>query len=221
MAPEQNNLIGTIPHEISNLEDLGLLGMERGGLTGLIPSTLGLLENLYFLDLDFNQLTGSIPYELLTKATLEQLDLNNNRLSGSVEGIELLRGLVFLQLHNNAFTGTIPPEIGDIPDLGKGIFVIVCDAQVLFSPSSACFFKPNSRRAHLYFVPGSLFESIMAVVFTLHVNNISGEMPYGVCDLRDTDGSPIKTLIADFLPLENPNISCECCTDCPANEEQI
>ena len=68
MAPEQNNLIGTIPHEISNLEDLGLLGMERGGLTGLIPSTLGLLENLYFLDLDFNQLTGYIPYELLKKA---------------------------------------------------------------------------------------------------------------------------------------------------------
>ena len=44
----------------------------------------------------------------------------------------MLRGLVFLQLHNNAFTGTIPPEIGDIPDLGKGIFGIVFDAQVIF-----------------------------------------------------------------------------------------
>ena len=99
--------------------------------------------------------------------------------------------------------------------------MIVCDSQVIFPPSSASFYKPNRRRAHIYFAPGSLFGSIMAVEFTLHVNHISGKMPDGVCDLRDTDGNPIKTLIADFLPLENPKISCECCTGCPANEEQI
>ena len=117
----------------------------------------------------------------------------------------MLTGLVILHLHNNAFTGTIP-EIGDIPGLCKGFFVIMCDAQVLFSPSSACFSKPNNRRAHLYFVPGSLFESIMAVVFTLHVNNILGEMPNGVCDLRDTNGGILKIIIADCAPLENPKM---------------
>ena len=219
MAPDEYSLIGTIPHEISNLEDLGILMLDRCVLTGSIPSTLGLLENLYRLHLDSNQLTGSIPSELLTKATPEELYLNNNRLSGSVEEIEFLRELLILQIHNNAFTGTIPPDIGDIPGLCKGIFVIVCDAQVLFSPSSTCFSKPNRRRDHLYFVPGSLFESIMAVEFTLHVNNISGEMPDGVCDLRDTNGGPLKFLSADCAPLGNPKLSCECCTDCPANEE--
>ena len=111
--------------------------MERGGLTGFIPSTFGLFDNLYFLDLDFNQLTGYIPSELLTKATLEQLYLNKNWLSGSLEGIELLRGILIIYLHNNAFTGTMPPDIGDIPVLGKGIFLIVYDARVLFYPSSA------------------------------------------------------------------------------------
>ena len=108
----------------------------------------------------------------------------------------MLTGIVILHLHNNAFSSTIPPEIGDIPGLCKVFFVIVCDSQVLFSPSSACFSKPYRRRAHLYFVPGSLFESIMADHFTLHVNNILGEMPDGVCDLRDTNGGPLKVLSA-------------------------
>ena len=149
MAPAENNRICTIPNEISNLVDLGLLGMEYGGLTVLIPSKLGHLDILYFLDLDFNQLTGSIPYELLTQATLEQIYLNKNRLSVNVEGIELLRGLVFIHIHNNSFTGTIPPEIGDITDLGKEDSVKVCDAQVLFYPSFAIFYKQNRRRAHI------------------------------------------------------------------------
>ena len=96
MAPEKNFLICTIPHDISNLEDLGILGMERGGLTALIPSTLGLPDILYFLELVLNQFTRSIPYDMLKKATLEQLDINVNRLSVSAEGIELLRGLLFI-----------------------------------------------------------------------------------------------------------------------------
>ena len=128
MAPDDIDLFGTVPHEISNLEDLGELSLDRslswsGNLTGSIPSTLGLLENLYNLNLSFNQLTGSIPSELLTKATLEQLNLNDNRLSGSLDGIELLTGLLVLQIHNNAFSGTIPPEIGNIPGLGKVFFL--------------------------------------------------------------------------------------------------
>ena len=131
----------------------------------------------------------------------------------------MLRGLVFLHLHNNAFRGTIPPEIGDITDLGKVFFVIVCDAQVLFPSSSACVSKPHRIRAHRYFFPGSLFESIMALEFNHHMNIVLGKMPNGLCNLRDTNGGLLKTLRADSAPLDNPKPSCEYCTDYPANEE--
>jgi len=59
---EENNLQGTIPHEISELKELEFWGMERGKLTGQIPTSIASLTNLFFIDLDYNELTGKINY---------------------------------------------------------------------------------------------------------------------------------------------------------------
>jgi hypothetical protein len=115
---ELNNLVGTIPTELGLLENLELLGLERGGLHGTIPTQLGALSNLYFLDMDFNELTGSLPSELFALSLLEQLDLNDNRLTGSIDGIGVFPKMAFMQLHGNAFTGTVPAAVGSYSDLG-------------------------------------------------------------------------------------------------------
>lgn len=62
---ERNNLDGTIPDELSNLEDLEFLGMENGNLVGRIPTSIESLTKLYFIDLDFNNLTGEIAEQVL------------------------------------------------------------------------------------------------------------------------------------------------------------
>jgi hypothetical protein len=56
---EANNIVGTIPSEISALVQLEYWAMEQGGLFSTIPSSIGALENLLLLDLDFNKLTGT------------------------------------------------------------------------------------------------------------------------------------------------------------------
>jgi len=59
MEFEANNIVGTIPSEISALVHLERWAMEQGGLSSTIPSSIGALKNLTVLDLDFNALTGT------------------------------------------------------------------------------------------------------------------------------------------------------------------
>jgi len=114
---EENNLEGTIPHEIAEFKELEYWGMERGKLTGQIPTTISSLTNLFFIDLDYNELTGTIPSELLSLTKLRQLDLNDNKFSGSVGIVEALNNLEFLQLHKNFFTGTISSNFSNLNNL--------------------------------------------------------------------------------------------------------
>jgi len=57
------------------------------------------------------------------------------------------------------------------------------------------------------------YSNLMA--FTIHESQISGEMPNEVCDLLESRGigGGLTSLIADCRG-GNPNIKCNCCTDC-------
>uniref|UniRef100_A0A7S2XRA3 RapA2 cadherin-like domain-containing protein n=1 Tax=Attheya septentrionalis TaxID=420275 RepID=A0A7S2XRA3_9STRA len=111
---ERNNVVGTIPSEMGNLDQLRFLYLERGGLSGSIPNELGNITTLQVLDLDFNDLTGTIPESIFSNNNLGQLDLNNNFLSGTISAgiLNSQDTLNFIQLHNNLMTGTIPEEVG-------------------------------------------------------------------------------------------------------------
>jgi len=56
-----NQLIGSIPSEISNLTNLERLYLHNNQLTGSIPPEIGNLTNLERLSLHVNQLSGEIP----------------------------------------------------------------------------------------------------------------------------------------------------------------
>ena len=89
-----NQLTGTIPSEIGDLQFLKTFSLWTNELTGSIPTEIGKLKDLTSLNLAVNNLTGSIPSEL-----------------GN------LRGLRSLQLYRNNFTGRVPSEIGKLSQL--------------------------------------------------------------------------------------------------------
>ena len=113
-----NQLSGSIPTELGNLSNLTGLSLRGNQLSGSIPTELGNLDNLEWLVLDSNQLSGSIPTELGNLSNLTHLILEYNQLSGSIP-TELgnLNNLTKLYLRGNQLSGSIPTELGNLNNL--------------------------------------------------------------------------------------------------------
>ncbi|CAI7815088.1 unnamed protein product [Closterium sp. NIES-54] len=60
-ALNANELSGSIPASVGNLEYLDTLELADNSLTGSIPESIGSLVQLTLLNLTANQLTGPIP----------------------------------------------------------------------------------------------------------------------------------------------------------------
>ena len=117
---ENNDISGTLPNEMQELDVMRFFALERGSIGGTIPNTYGQLKSLLLIDFDFNRLTGTLPESLWTLNNLRQLDLNDNRLEGTLsEDIRKLNQLRFFQLDNNRMTGNIPSGLGDIPNFSE------------------------------------------------------------------------------------------------------
>ena len=116
----QNQLTGAIPSELGDLSNLQELYLYQNQLTGAIPSELGDLSNLQELYLYQNQLTGAIPSELGDLSNLQRLYLYRNQLTGAIPS-ELgdLSNLQRLLLYQNELTGKIPPELGNLANLSR------------------------------------------------------------------------------------------------------
>ena len=113
-----NQLSGSIPSELGNLANLGVLWLDGNQLSGSMPSQLGNLANLYSLWLNGNQLSGSIPSQLGNLANLERLSLDHNELSGSIPSeLGNLANLGELRLDGNQLSGSIPSELGNLDNL--------------------------------------------------------------------------------------------------------
>ena len=114
-----NNLRGTLPPELENLQNLRTLALaNNGGLTGPIPPELVNLKELLKLMLFDNSLSGSIPPEFGNFEQLQELWLHRNSLSGSIPPeLGNLEQLLHLSLSDNSLSGSIPPELGNLEQL--------------------------------------------------------------------------------------------------------
>ena len=115
----ENNLTGTIPPELGNLDALTRLDLYSNGLAGSIPAELGNLANLEALNLSGNDLSGPIPAELGKLSNLEELHLSNNGLSGEIpQALASLTKLRDIFLSGNELAGCVPQALEDMREVG-------------------------------------------------------------------------------------------------------
>ena len=98
-----NNLNGSIPSNLGDLDRLAALDFESNGLNGTIPPELGKLRNLAEFWLSLNNLEGTVPPDMGRLVKLKSLGLASNNLTGSVP-VELsqLTNVSTLYLADNA-----------------------------------------------------------------------------------------------------------------------
>ncbi len=152
---DENNVNGSIPSEIGQLDLLGNLSFRDNELTGTIPTELGQLTELSRLDLASNHLTGTIPNSISELINLRILDLQSNQLTGAVPS-KLGNLLWYLALGGNELSGPIPS------DLGRLSAVRLLNLQ-----------KNNLSRA----IPSELGQLTSLRSLTLSSNNLSGTIP--------------------------------------------
>ncbi len=113
-----NNLVGTLPRELGNLDQLVDLYLDRNQLSGPIPSSLGNLAQLQYLNLWGNQLSGPIPDSFGNFSQLLYLRLYGNQLSGPIpSSLGNLGQLTNMILYDNELSGSIPASLGNLGEL--------------------------------------------------------------------------------------------------------
>ncbi len=142
-----NELTGSLPSELGNINSLNGLWLRDNQLTGSIPSELGSLKILQYLYLNDNQLTGNIPPELgsspppATPDNLKYLYLNNNELTGSIPPeLGSLPYLVVLSLEDNQLAGEIPTELTNLSWLA---LLYICNNSLYATDPALVYFLNN------------------------------------------------------------------------------
>jgi len=115
LAASNNQIYGSLPESLNNLQTLRQFNMTSNALSGELPvfadSTLSLQE----LDISFqtNGFTGSIPADLLKLQSLNTLNLAGNKVAGTIpRAIGFMAMLEVCDLSNNRLNGLVPPELG-------------------------------------------------------------------------------------------------------------
>ncbi len=121
LALRINNLSGSLPAALGELDALEVLSLDRNSLSGALPAELGNLSNLTRLAMNRNSLSGAIPAELGNLSNLSIIGLARNQLSGSLpSSLGSLSGLTKVSLHDNtALSGALPAGFGAMPGLSR------------------------------------------------------------------------------------------------------
>ncbi len=116
---DRNQLSGNIPTSLFDLTELQILFMGFNNLTGTIPPEAGNLPNVYFFHFAVNNLEGTIPKEIYKLPSLTKLHLSYNSFTGEIplEIGDMAPQLKVLNLKNNNLSGTLPPGLGDLSNL--------------------------------------------------------------------------------------------------------
>lgn len=126
----QNDLIGTIPHELAALNSLQLLAFPYNCIYGTIPSEIGSLRHLLSLELHGNVLSGIIPDSMYDMDKLQLLNLanqygqNRNCTSSSNQVIDMKYkfGGLAGQIEAHGLEGKLGASLADFRSM-KGLYL--------------------------------------------------------------------------------------------------
>ncbi|WP_170148006.1 leucine-rich repeat domain-containing protein [Marinoscillum furvescens] len=115
-----NNLVGSLPGELTSLDSLEFLRLGNNMLSGDLPDSIDKLTVLNDLVLKNNQLDGSIPPTIVSLTGLVRIDLSGNQMIGEIpEGMSVLTELRDFQIQDNQFIGFFPQEVAQISTLER------------------------------------------------------------------------------------------------------
>lgn len=188
MILNRNNLVGTIPPELGDLEDLEILHLGTNNLTGEIPSEIGNLVNLNLLYLMFNSLSGEMPSELGNLTHLTGLRFSRNELSSRIPPeFGNLSNIVMIDLSHNSLTGSIPPQLGNLSNLYElNLLANQLSGEI---PAELGLLK-NIASLYLWSnelsggIPPELGNLTSMSTLTLSENNLSGAFPRSFMQLE-------------------------------------
>ncbi|CAB9528093.1 LRR receptor-like serine threonine-protein kinase [Seminavis robusta] len=107
-----SSLESSIDDDVNSYVPLESLELHLNTFSGTLPTELSYLQNLQNFLLSTNQITGPIPTELFLLTKLERLRLHTNPMTGSLSAeIGLLSKLTYLSVANLELTGSIPSEV--------------------------------------------------------------------------------------------------------------
>lgn len=159
----QNNLSGSIPSSLGNIDKLRSLDLEYNELTGSIPASLGNLADLQYLSLIINHLSGPVPSELGNLSKLVWLRLGDNELSGSLpSSLGSLSNLRYMHMGGCRFTGSIPTSFGNLSSM---IEILLHRNQLSGN------------------IPNELGNLSHMETFIVDINNLTGSIPASIGNL--------------------------------------
>ncbi len=180
-----NQLKGTIPDSLGNLENLQILNLNNNQLNGHIPRWSSRLKNLTDLRLAGNQLRTihenirnitnltkldlhhnelrDIPEWLKNMENLTTLNLKDNQLNKIPEWLGDMKNLTWLGLAKNEFTGTIPDSVKNLTHLTK----------------------LDLSYNKLQFIPEWIGDMISLTSLRLTANKLAGKIPDNITALEN------------------------------------
>ncbi|XP_004295536.1 PREDICTED: receptor-like protein 12-like [Fragaria vesca subsp. vesca] len=161
----ENNLNGSIPKSLGNMQSLFILNLRSNQLSGEFPPLWNSWQDIVVMDVGNNSLSGHIPSSMGVPSSLEILKLNDNKFEGEIPSF--LRNCPYLEsidLGGNKITGIVPSWIGlDMPRL------------------TMLRLRSNYLRGH---IPRQLCNLQYLHLLDLGHNNFSGTIPKCLNNLR-------------------------------------
>uniref|UniRef100_A0A251UW39 non-specific serine/threonine protein kinase n=1 Tax=Helianthus annuus TaxID=4232 RepID=A0A251UW39_HELAN len=181
-----NELVGSIPKEISSLTKLTFLSLFNNKLTGGIPTILGNITSLELFSVRGNPLGGGFPNILSQWKNLREFYARGCNLTGTIpHEIGHLSRLTVLSLANNKFCGVIPTNISGCSNLEQ---LYLSDNELVGS------------------IPKEISTLTKLTVLSLFNNKLTGGIPTILgnntsLELFSVAGNPLGGTIPDTLGL--------------------